>query len=61
MSTKFSQFLKNVKTSFKKKLLTKNGSEGDSFKGSAYKGKGSVNTDTATFNKPRKGGVLGGN
>lgn len=53
MSNKFTEFIKNIKPSFKKKLNTVE-SAVYSHKGSAYKGKGSVNTDTKTFNKPRK-------
>lgn len=42
-----------------KKFFTKNEKKGIpkevyGYKGSGYKGKGNVNTDTATFNHPRK-------
>jgi hypothetical protein len=54
MSSKFTEFLKNIKPSYKKKHLSVNETDVYSHKGSGYKGKGNVNTDTKTFNKPRK-------
>jgi len=54
MSSKFTEFLKNFKASFKKKPLTTTDSDVYNYTGSSYKGKGNVNADTKTFNKTRK-------
>lgn len=55
MSSKYNELLKNLRATFKRKGHNLNISDVLSHKGSAYKGKGNVNTDTKTFNKNRKG------
>lgn len=47
-------FWKKINASIPKALKQKPSKEVYNYKGSAYKGKGNINTDTATFNHPRK-------
>ncbi len=53
MGKKLTTLLNNLRISFKKKIPVLN-KHGESYKGSGYQGKGSVNTEAATFNKKRK-------
>jgi hypothetical protein len=53
MGKKLTTLLNNLRVSFKKKIPIIN-KHGSTYKGSGYQGKGSVNTDAATFNKTRK-------
>lgn len=54
MSRKYNEFLKNLRATFRRKGHNLSADGVLSFKGSGYKGKGSINTEDKTFNKNRK-------
>ncbi len=55
MSKKYTDLLRKLRLRFVRKGHQLNFPEGLSHKGSSYKGKGQVNSDSKIFNKRRKG------